>query len=170
MELIQYAKHALTLSRKMAEQMLSAFESEDDWFYRPFAEANPAVWIVAHLGIADNTFATVFRPEVNAKPDGWDDLFWFGSRMQDDRSIYPEPTAVLEYYRDRRETFLSVLDELTPADISKPAPAAGQRSPIAGAPNLGSWLWFALWHEGLHTGQLSVCHRGLGNAPLIQPA
>lgn len=170
MELTKHAKHSLSLSRKMAEQMLSAFQTEDDWHYRPFARANPAIWIVAHLGLADNAFASVFRPAVDSKPAGWDELFWFGSQMTDDRSLYPDAATVLDYYRDRRETFLSVLDELTPSDIEQPAPAADQRSPIAGAPNLGSWLLFALWHEGLHTGQLSICHRGLGHAPLIQPS
>jgi uncharacterized damage-inducible protein DinB len=62
---------------------------------------------------------------------------------------------------------LKVLDELSEEELRAAAPAAGERSPIAGAPSLGHAFIFIAYHEGMHSGQLTVTHRALGHAPIV---
>ena len=164
-----YAKQSLGMARMMTEGMIESLKSEDDWFYQAHPKANHPLWIIGHLGLADNAFAAKFRPEGDHKPDGWDELFWFGSEISSDRSKYPAPETVLAYFRERRENLLDVLDQASEEELSAAAPPADERSPIAGAPDVSQLFVFAAYHEGVHSGQLSVAHRGLGNPPMYQP-
>jgi uncharacterized damage-inducible protein DinB len=52
-------------------------------------------------------------------------------------------------------------------ELAGPAPEAGARSPIAGAPNIGHLFLFAASHEAMHAGQLTVAHRALGHPPIV---
>lgn len=108
-----------------------------------------------------------FRPSTAHKPAGWDELFWSGSKPTSDSDRYPAESEVLAYFRERRENFLAVLEELSDDELQAPAPAAGERSPIAGAPNIGHLFLFAGQHEAMHMGQLTVANRGLGHPPFI---
>lgn len=169
MDLKTHAKYSLERSRWLTEQLLESFKTEDDWFYQAHPDANHAMWIVGHLGLADNMFASRFREQLASKPDGWDDLFWFGSELKSDRSAYPPNEEVLAYFRDRRQTLLNMIDDLTDEELAAPAPPPNEPSPIAGAPCIGHILLFAASHESIHAGQLTVARRGLGNAPLFSP-
>ena len=169
MDLKAHAKYALESSRRLIEGALADFKTREDWLHQSHPKANHAMWIVAHLGLADNMFASRFRPDVASKPDGWDDLFWFGSQLQEDASLYPPEAEVLAYFRDRREVLLKVLDELTEDELAGPAPGPDERSPLAGAPCIGHAFIFIAYHEGIHTGQLTVAHRGLGRPPMFGP-
>lgn len=169
MSLQAHAKHGLALSRRMMDGILVSFQTDDDWFYQAHPKANHAIWIIGHLGLADNAFARSFREETDHEPDGYKELFWFGSEPDADRSQYPPVDEVLAYFRDRRDNLLKVLDELSEEEISAAAPPAEERSPVAGAPSIGNLFHFAAYHEGIHTGQLTVCHRGLGHPPIHQP-
>lgn len=163
MDLKAHALYGLNRTRGFTEQQLEAFSKPSDWLHRPTPRANHALWIVGHLGLADNRFAATFRPEVDKIPEGYPPLFWFGSDCHSDASQYPPVAEVLDYFRDRRANLLAVVENLTDADLEVPAPAATESSPIAGAPNLGYLLLFAAIHEQGHSGQLSVCRRDLGN-------
>jgi hypothetical protein len=153
----------------MTDGLIAALKSDDDWFYQAHPVANHPLWIVGHLALADNLFASKFRPDTGHKPEGWDELFWFGSEISDDRQKYPPPQDVVAYFRERRENLLRVLDELSDTELAAPAPSAEERSPIAGAPDMGQLFLFAAYHEGMHSGQFTVAHRGLGNSPLLHP-
>lgn len=167
MDFKAHAKQALGTSRGLIEGVLEAFKTPADWLYQSHPKANHATWIIGHLGLADNAFIGNFREDLKQKPDGWDDFFWFGSELRADTSVYPGSEELLGYFRERRETLLKVLDECTDEQLNAPAPTEG--SPIAGAPNIGHYFLFAAVHEGVHFGQLSVAHRGLGNGPMITP-
>jgi len=169
MDFKAHAKYMLEKARWMTEQMLESFTSEDDWFYQSHEKANHAMWIVGHLALADNMFASKFREATASKPAGFDELFWFGSELQDDRSKYPSKEEVLAYFRDRRDNLMKVVDELSEEELSAAGPGAEEMSPIAGAPSIGQLLIFAAYHEGMHTGQLSVAHRGIGQGPSFAP-
>lgn len=168
MDLKAHAKYSLERARWMTEQMIESFKTADDWFYQSHPKANHAMWIVGHLGLADNMFLSRFQEELANKPDGWDDLFWFGSELKD-RSAYPASDEVLSYFRVRRETLMKVVAGVTDEQLSAPAPGPDEMSPIAGAPCIGHILLFAAYHEGMHCGQLTVAHRGIGNDPLFAP-
>jgi uncharacterized damage-inducible protein DinB len=167
MELRDHARHLLHFSRRFSEGLLGCFKTPEDWVFQIHPKANHALWITGHLALVDNAFIAKFRPALAAKPEGWDALFGFGSQPKPDASVYPSPERVHAYFRDRREALVRVLDELSEEELRAPAPAAGERSPIAGAPSLGHAFIFIAYHEGMHSGQLSVAHRALGHAPLI---
>lgn len=163
-----HARFALTFSRRLSEGLLGCFKTRQEWLFQVHPKANHPLWIAGHLGLADNGIINRFRPDAARKPDGWDAVFWFGSQVSSDSSLYPPESEVMEYFRDRRSRLLAVLAELSDAELAAPAPPAGERSPIAGAPNMGQIFIFAATHEGMHAGQLTVAHRALGHPPLLR--
>ena len=167
MDIKAHARKSLETSRWLMESIIETLK-DDDWFYQAHDKANHPLWIIGHLALADNMFGSQFREDKASKPDGWDDLFWFGSELKE-RSAYPAVDEVLAYFRDRREMFLAVLDDVTEEELAAPAPPEGAGSPIAGAPCIGHLFLFAGVHEAVHFGQLTVAHRGLGNPPLFTP-
>lgn len=64
--------------------------------------------------------------------------------------------------RERREALLGILDELSDEDLGNKTPPG---SPDF-LPDIGSVFETAIWHEGLHSGQLSMIRRSLGHKPL----
>lgn len=167
MDLKAHAQYSLNKARSLTERIIDGFRTDNDWFFQAHPKANHPLWIVGHLGLADNLFVSRFRESLGTKPEGWDELFWFGSEVKSIRRLYPDRGQVLDYLRDRRKTLWAVVDDLTPAELEAPAPPADSRSPIAGAPCMGHLLLFAAYHEGVHSGQLTVAHRGLGHPPLF---
>jgi uncharacterized damage-inducible protein DinB len=167
MELRAHARHALAFSRRLSNGLLASFKTPEDWVFQIHPKANHALWIAAHVGMADNSIAGRFRPEMTVKPQGWNELFWFGSQPKADARLYPAAEEVVAYYHERRGVLLRVLDELSDDELRAPAPSAGERSPIAGAPSIGQLFIFASQHEAMHSGQLTVAHRALGHAPLL---
>jgi hypothetical protein len=167
MELRDHARHALIFSRRLLEAMLSSFKTPDDWLFQVHPKANHALWIAGHLALVDNSFVGKFRPALARKPEGWDALFSFGSQPKPTPEIYPPPEELVAYLRERRETLLGVLEDLREEELRGPAPAAGERSPLAGAPSIGHGFFFLAFHEGMHSGQLTLAHRALGNAPIV---
>ncbi len=163
-----HALYALKFSRRLSEGLLACFKSRQEWLFQVHPKANHPLWIAGHLGLADNGIISRFRPESARKPDGWDSMFWFGSQVSPDSSLYPSESDVMEYFRERRARLLALLGELSDAEIAAPAPPEGERSPIAGAPNMGQIFIFAATHEGMHAGQLTVAHRALGHPPLFR--
>jgi hypothetical protein len=57
---------------------------------------------------------------------------------------------------------LRLLDSLSDEDFSRPTPEGAPEF----LPDVGSVFEMAVWHEGLHSGQLSVVRRILGHKPL----
>ena len=169
MDLKDHARYALTSQRFFTEQILEGFKSRDQWLYQSHPQANHAMWIVGHLGLAGNHFASMFRPEAADVPAGWEELFWFGSELKSNTSLYPAHEEALAYFRDRHNTLLKVLEDVSEEELNASAPAAGEPSPIAGAPCQGHAFLFAARHEAMHAGQLSIAHRGIGHAPLFSP-
>jgi uncharacterized damage-inducible protein DinB len=167
MELRDHGRHALKFSRRLSEGLLGSFKTPENWVFQIHPKANHPLWIAGHLALVDNAFINRFRPALAKKSEGWDALFGFGSQPKPDASLYPAPEEVLSYFRGRREVLLKVLNELSEEELRAAAPAAGERSPIAGAPSLGHAFIFIAYHEGLHSGQLTVTHRALGHAPIV---
>jgi uncharacterized damage-inducible protein DinB len=159
--------YALNQSRQMIEGLVASMTSVKDWLYQAHPKANHGLWIVGHLGLADNMFLTRLDESAGNKPDGWDELFWFGSKVQPEAAKYPVPEEVVSYFRERREKLNEAISGLTDEFLESPTPQEGMFSE---APNMGSMLFFIAYHEGIHTGQFTVAHRGLGNDPMFQPS
>lgn len=168
MEIRDHARHALAFSRRLTSGLLASFKKPEDWVFQIHPKANHALWIAAHIALADNSFIGRFRPDQANKPQGWDELFWQSSEPKTDATLYPPADQVLAYFHERRLTLLQLIDEATDEQLSAPAPPAGAKSTLAGAPNIAHSFIFISQHEALHAGQLTVAHRALGHAPIIR--
>ncbi len=156
-------KTSLTQAREMTEGIFASLNSPEDWTHQVHPKANHPLWIAGHLGHADNFFLSLIAPEKAVEKEGWGEKFGMGSQPTSDPDAYPPAAEVLDYLRERRETLLEVLAGLSAEDLTKSTPE--------GTPEFLSDVEqvfeVAIWHEGVHSGQLTVAHRSLGNAPLF---
>lgn len=159
--------YSLNQSRRMLDGLIEAMNSRDDWMFQVHPKANHPLWVVGHLALADNMFITRLNEEQGNKPAGWDDLFWFGSEISGDSSLYPETEAVVDYCRERRAKLLETIEGLTDEFLASPTPDEGM---FAEAPNMAQMLIFISYHEGIHCGQFTIAHRGLGFDPMFKPS
>jgi hypothetical protein len=95
---------------------------------------------------------------------GFAEKFGVGSRPTSEPSDYPPVADVLAFMRDRRAVLLDIFDSLSEEDFAKLTPE-GTPSFLA---DIGSVFETAVWHEGLHSGQLSVTRRSLGFDPAFR--
>ena len=90
---------------------------------------------------------------------------WEASRRAIRRSIRRRKRRC-ELFRDRRQALLAVLDKMSEEDLAKQVPPGGP----AFLTDNASMFELLVWHEGLHTGQVSIARRALGHAPLMGSA
>ncbi len=157
-------KALLETARKTSEDMLASFKTPQEWTHQVHPSANHAMWFAGHMASADNFFVGMIAPDrATTLPPGYKEMFGMGSKPSPNPADYPPPEEVQRLMRDRRQAFLAALDSLSEADLTKPLPK--------GAPEFikdhAGVFEMAIWHEGLHTGQISVARRSLGNAPLF---
>lgn len=157
--------YSLNQSRKMLDGLIDAMSSREDWLYQVHPKANHPLWVVGHLGLADNMFIKRLNPEAGDDKN-WDEQFWFGSEISGDPTYYPETEEVIEYCRERRARLMELIEGLTDEFLNSPTPDEGMFSE---APNMAQMLIFIAYHEGIHTGQFTIAHRGLGNQPMFRP-
>ena len=153
----------LQFSRSYTTGLFDKFESANEWVYQAHATANHALWCLGHIAIADNFFTSLIAPEKAMVPDGYSEAFGKGSEPVNDASQYPAPEEVKQFFNDRRETLLAVLDSMTEEDFAKPTPGEAANT----FPTFGAVFGAAIWHETLHAGQTSIAHRGLNKSPLF---
>ncbi|MEM7785670.1 MAG: DinB family protein [Planctomycetota bacterium] len=165
MSIKQNIIYSLKQSRGIVQGMVDAMSSRKDWLYQVHPKANHPLWVVGHIGLADNAFLKRLQPS-QVDDRGWDDLFWFGSEISGDSDRYPETEIVLAYFHERRESLLKVIDGLNDEFLLSPSPDEGM---FVDAPNMAAILIFTSFHEGMHAGQFTIAHRGLGHQPLFQP-
>lgn len=143
--------------------MLADFKSPEDWTHQVCEGGNHALWFAGHMANTDNFLISLVAPERAKEQAGFGAAFGMGSKPQADASQYPPVDEVLGYMRERRAALLDVLSRLNDDDLSRPTPE--------GAPDFlsdfGSVFELAVWHEGLHSGQLSVVRRSLGYPPVL---
>jgi uncharacterized damage-inducible protein DinB len=157
-------KSLLEQARKTSENMLASFKTPQDWTYQVHPSANHAMWFAGHMTSVDNFFVSVLAPDkAITLPPGWKEMFGMGSKPSPNPTDYPPPEEVLRLMRDRRQAFMAAFDSLNEGDLTKSMPN--------GAPDFlkdyAGVFEAAIWHEGLHTGQLSIARRALGHAPLF---
>jgi len=163
MSLKESLKRQLSSARQFSDQILTAFKTPQDWTKQVHDNANHALWFAGHMGVSDNFFVSVLAPNNASEPPEFSAKFGMGSQPVDNPNEYPSVETVLQYMRNRRETLLGVLDGMTEEELSKRLPA--------GTPDFlstaGSVFEMAVWHEGMHSGQLTVCRRALGHKPMF---
>jgi hypothetical protein len=161
MSLKERLKRQLLSARQTSEGFLADFKTPQEWVNQVHGEANHALWFAGHMGISDNFFISVIAPEKAKKLPEMDSRFGMGSHPTNRVADYPPVEEVLTFMRERRKTLLEVLDQLADGDLAQKTP---EGTPDF-LPDIGSVFEMAIWHEGLHSGQLSVARRALGHKP-----
>ncbi|MEL7499961.1 MAG: DinB family protein [Planctomycetota bacterium] len=158
--------YSLTFSRQMLNGIVETLNSTDEWLAQACPKANHPLWVIGHLALADNMFAARIQGQEPEVPEGWNELFWFGSEVYSDPSKYPPVDEVLAYFHERRENLMKIVEETDESVFLGPPPSEGM---FAEAPNMGALLLFTSFHEGIHAGQATVAHRSLGREPMMKP-
>jgi hypothetical protein len=154
-------KRQLLSARQTSEAFLADFKTPEEWVSQVHGEANHALWFAGHMGISDNFFISVVDPAHVVKTPDLETRFGMGSRPTNRVADYPPVEQVLAFMRERRGTLLQLLDQMSDDDLTRSTPEGAP----AFLPDFGSVFEIAVWHEGLHSGQLSVARRALGHQP-----
>ena len=159
-------RRQLEQARGYSERLLAAFDTPEQWTHQVHDRANHALWFAGHMGVTDNFFISLIDPKLAREQEGFQSRFGIGSQPTSNPADYPPPQEVLAYMRDRRATFLSLLDRLSDEELTRSMPAGTPDF----LPDVGSVFQAAAWHEGLHVGQVTVAHRALGHEPFVLAA
>jgi uncharacterized damage-inducible protein DinB len=152
----------LKSTREASERLLADFKTPQDWTFQVHPSCNHALWFAGHMATSDNFFLSLIAPEKKKDIADYPAKFGMGSQPTNDPTNYPEPERVLATMRERRGALLSTLESMTDDDLAKKTPDGAPDF----LPDVGSVFELAIWHEGRHSGQLSVARRALGHKPL----
>jgi hypothetical protein len=163
MSLKQRLQRQLESARQLSERLLSDFHSPEQWTHQVFEGGNHALWFAGHMANTDNFLISLVAPQRAVEQAGFTEAFGMGSRPSRTMGDYPPVEEILAAMRERRKTLLDVLGGLSDEDLSRPTPDGAPDF----LPDFGSVFELAVWHEGLHSGQLSTVRRSLGFAPVM---
>src|SRR5262249_39091681 len=140
-------------------------KSPKEWTKQVVPGTNHALWFCGHMATADNFFVGMIDPAKKRNLDEWDKLFGMGSQPTSEPDDYPPVAEVLDVMRERRDVLNGLLANMSDDDLAKAT------SPeMAGfCPDFASIFELAAWHEGLHSGQITVIRRALGHKPVFSP-
>ncbi len=157
-------RRQLVSARETSERYLQDFKTPEAWTAKVHASANHALWFVGHMANTDNFFISIVAPSRSVDRAGFAENFGVGSHPKSDVKDYPPVAEILAFMRDRRSVLLEIFDATPAEKFADPTPE--------GTPNfladIGSVFETAVWHEGLHSGQLSVTRRSLGFDPAFR--
>ncbi len=121
------------------------------------------MWFIGHMGVVDNFFTALLAPDRAAAREDFQQKFGMGSEPSGDAADYPPAEEVLAYMRDRRQALLETLEAMSEEQLLEAVPE--------GAPDFftdkASVFELAIWHEGVHAGQVAVVRRSLGHGPVM---
>lgn len=166
MSLKERLERQLVSSRQMTERMLQDFKTPEDWVFQVHPNCNHALWFAGHMANTDNFLLSLVAPEKSKSLPDSTAKFGMGSRPTNRTADYPEPEQVLSTMRERRAALLEVLHSMSEEDLAKKTPSGTPEF----LPDYASVFELAIWHEGIHGGQLSVARRALGHKPLMDAA
>ena len=156
-------RRQLESSRNMSEKMLADFKTPQQWTHQVFEGGNHALWFAGHVAYSDNFFLSLVAPEKTIEKEGYGNLFGMGSHPTGNAEDYPPVDEVLSFMRERRQALLDALEEKDEESFNLTLPD--------GTPDflsdIASVFETAIWHEGMHCGQLSVVRRALGHRPVM---
>jgi hypothetical protein len=114
------------------------------------------------MATVDNFFLSLVAPDKVRPLADFQAKFGMGSQPTSDPAAYPPPESVVTAMRERREALLAALDAMSEEDLAKKTPQGAPEF----LPDVASVFEMAVWHEGQHSGQLTVARRALGYPPL----
>lgn len=149
--------------RQMTDRLIADFTKPEQWVYQVHSNCNHALWFVGHMATTDNFLLSMVAPEQARLPAGFQEKFGVGSHPTSDPADYPPPEEVVAVMQERRDTLLHVLEAFSDQDLARSTPAGAPDF----LPDFSSVFELAVWHEGLHAGQLTVVRRALGFKPVM---
>jgi uncharacterized damage-inducible protein DinB len=158
----QRLQRQLVEMRQRSERLLADFRTPQQWTFQVHPTCNHALWFVGHMATSDNFFLSLVAPEKARQLPDYQARFGMGSQPTSDPAAYPSPESVQDVMRERREVLLSVLDRMNEEDLARKTPDGAPEF----LPDVASVFELAVWHEGQHSGQLSIARRALGHKPL----
>ncbi len=153
---------ALKFSRDVLLKMLDSIPA-DKVTAQPVKECNHALWVAGHVADTDDFFVRTLTGKPSGLPAGWSEKFSGGSKPVDDPKAYPALAEVKRVLADRREALIAYFRSLDRATLQAAPP---EKVKFFGATQAAIPASIA-WHEGLHTGQITMCRKGLGMGPLF---
>jgi hypothetical protein len=163
MSLQQRLERQLHSTRQMSEKLLADFKTPQDWVHQVHPGCNHALWFAGHMANTDNFLLSLVAPARSVSLEGFNARFGMGSQPTNQPAEYPPAEAVLASMRERRSELLGVLSGLSDEDLAQKTPNGAPEF----LPDIASVFEMAIWHEGLHAGQLTVVRRALGHKPLV---
>ncbi|HEX5105779.1 MAG TPA: DinB family protein [Pirellulaceae bacterium] len=156
-------RRQLVAVRQNSERLLADFRAPEEWTFQVHPSCNHALWFAGHMAISDNFFLSLVAPDRSQPSPEYQAKFGMGSQPTNQPEAYPAPEVVLQAMRERRQALLEALDRLSDADLARKTPAGAPDF----LPDVASVFELAIWHEGQHSGQVTVARRVLGHKPLF---
>ncbi len=150
----------LNFARQWTLDLLSDIP-QDKLTHQPCAGGNHAIWIAGHIAYADDGFLSGVGKKPARFSDSWVKLFGMGSKPQADAGAYPPLSELTNALADNREGLLAWFGSMSAEELANPLPEDFKMF----AATFGQLMTSIAWHEGLHTGQLTVVRKSLGLAP-----
>ncbi len=165
MSMVQRIQHQLESARTFTNRILTDFRRPQDWVAQVCNQSNHALWFIGHMGTTDNFFISLLVPDRAVSNQQYQELFGLGSTPSPRLEDYPPIEEVRTYMDDRRRALLEILADLSDEDLATKTPE-GTPDFLA---DYGQVFETAIWHEGLHSGQLTMVRRSLGHQPTMTP-
>lgn len=165
MSMVQRIQHQLESARTFTNRILTDFRRPQDWVAQVCNQSNHALWFIGHMGTTDNFFISLLVPDRAVSYQQYQELFGLGSTPSPRLEDYPPIEEVRTYMDDRRRVLLEILADLSDEDLATKTPE-GTPDFLA---DYGQVFETAIWHEGLHSGQLTMVRRSLGHQPTMTP-
>jgi uncharacterized damage-inducible protein DinB len=162
MGLKQRLERQLISVRQMSERLLADFRTPEEWTFQVHPACNHALWFAGHMATSDNFFLSLVAPDKATDLPDFQTKFGMGSQPTNDPAAYPPPENVVTAMRERRQTLLDALQKMSDEELNRKTPPGAPEF----LPDVASVFELAVWHEGQHSGQLSVARRALGHKPL----
>lgn len=153
---------SLTFSHGVLLKLLDSIPA-DKVTAQPVPACNHAMWVAGHVADTDDFFWRTLTGKPSALPAGWKEKFGGGSTPSPDPKTYPPLAEVKRVLVDRRQALISYFSSLDRAGLLAPTP---EKVKFFG-PTIGSLAGSIAWHEGLHSGQITMVRKGLGMPPLF---
>ena len=158
----QRLRQRLESTRGFSTRLLEDFSTPEEWTRQLHEGGNHAVWFVGHMGTTDNFMISILDPGLAEEKEGFAGSFGMGSEPSSEITDYPPVEELLSFMTSRREVFLEILDGLDEEALDRETPEGTPGF----MPDYASVFETAIWHEALHSGQLSMIRRALGHSPI----
>ncbi len=134
---------------------------EDKVCFQVCPGANHAMWVLGHLATTDDHFLSSVGGKESRCGEKYKALFGMGSTPTGSPSDYPPIDEIKEIVHERREALAAWFGSMSEEQLAQPL--SGDAAFFAA--NHGALMSTIAWHEGLHSGQLTMIRKALGIKP-----